>query len=85
MWLYRYDWNQCPSITAMQINLDLATLLEKNNQLSMRYIDNNGSITEKFPYNPNGSFKGITSVSSKSGNVLIVRRKRTKKFCQQML
>ena len=33
MWLYRYDWNQCPSITAMQINSDLATLLEKNNQL----------------------------------------------------
>ena len=33
MWLYRYDWNQCPSITARQINLDLATLLEKNNHL----------------------------------------------------
>jgi len=33
IWLYRYDWDQCPSITARQINLDLATLLEKNNHL----------------------------------------------------
>ena len=33
IWLYRYDWNQCPSITATQINLDLATLLKKNNHL----------------------------------------------------
>ena len=33
MWLYRHDWNQCPSITAIQINSDLAILLEKNNHL----------------------------------------------------
>ena len=39
MWLYRYDWNQCPSITAMQINSDLATLLEKNNQLKSENQD----------------------------------------------
>jgi len=38
MWLYRYDWNQCPSITARQINLDLATLLEKNNHLESLII-----------------------------------------------
>ena len=38
MWLYRYDWNQCPSITAMQINSDLATLLEKNNHLESLII-----------------------------------------------
>jgi phosphoribosylformylglycinamidine synthase len=56
----------------MQINNIDFSILEKNNQLSMRYIDNNGSITEKFPYNPNGSFKGITSVSSKSGNILMM-------------
>ena len=33
MWLYRHDWNQCPSITAIQINSDLTILLEKNNHL----------------------------------------------------
>ena len=38
MWLYRYDWNQCPSITAMQINSDLATLLEKNKHLESLII-----------------------------------------------
>ena len=38
MWLYRYDWNQCPSVTAMQINLDLVTLLEKNNHLESMII-----------------------------------------------
>ena len=38
MWLYRYDWNQCPSITARQINSDLATLLEKNNHLESLII-----------------------------------------------
>ena len=38
MWLYRYDWNQCPSITAKQINSDLAILLEKNNHLESLII-----------------------------------------------
>ena len=38
MWLYRYDWDQCPSITARQINLDLAILLEKNNHLESLII-----------------------------------------------
>ena len=38
MWLYRYDWNQCPSITAIQINSDLAILLEKNNHLKSLII-----------------------------------------------
>ncbi|CAI6307266.1 unnamed protein product [Periconia digitata] len=38
--------------------------------VSMRYVDNYGNATEKYPYNPNGSPQGITGVRSKDGRVL---------------
>ncbi|KAL1597040.1 phosphoribosylformylglycinamidine synthase [Paraconiothyrium brasiliense] len=38
--------------------------------VAMRYVDNYGKVTEKYPYNPNGSPKGITAVRSKDGRVL---------------
>ena len=38
MWFYRYDWDQCPSITALQMSSDIATLLENNNHLESLII-----------------------------------------------
>lgn len=38
--------------------------------VSLRYVDNYGKATEKYPYNPNGSPQGITGVRSKDGRVL---------------
>ncbi|KAK7205556.1 CobB/CobQ-like glutamine amidotransferase domain-containing protein [Myxozyma melibiosi] len=36
----------------------------------VRYVDNYGKITEKYPYNPNGSPGGITGVRNQNGRVL---------------
>lgn len=36
----------------------------------IRYVDNKGSVTEVYPYNPNGSPNGITGISSENGRVL---------------
>ncbi|KAF2269496.1 phosphoribosylformylglycinamidine synthase [Lojkania enalia] len=38
--------------------------------VSVRYIDNYGTPTENYPFNPNGSPQGITGVRSKDGRVL---------------
>ncbi|ORY03303.1 phosphoribosylformylglycinamidine synthase [Clohesyomyces aquaticus] len=38
--------------------------------VSLRYIDNYGTPTEQYPFNPNGSPQGITGVRSKDGRVL---------------
>ncbi|KAF2192086.1 phosphoribosylformylglycinamidine synthase [Zopfia rhizophila CBS 207.26] len=38
--------------------------------VSFRYIDNLGTPTERYPFNPNGSPQGITGVRSKDGRVL---------------
>ncbi|KAF9737259.1 hypothetical protein PMIN06_000916 [Paraphaeosphaeria minitans] len=38
--------------------------------VAMRYVDNYGTVTEKYPYNPNGSPMGITAVRSRDGKVL---------------
>ena len=46
--------------------------LHDNNKICMNYIDDYGSITENYPCNPNGSYKGIAGVSSSSGNVTLM-------------
>ncbi|KAF2091061.1 phosphoribosylformylglycinamidine synthase [Saccharata proteae CBS 121410] len=38
--------------------------------VSMRYVDNYGKPTERYPFNPNGSPQGITGVRSPDGRVL---------------
>ncbi len=41
-----------------------------NNQTALQYIDpENGDITEKYPYNPNGSFRGIAGICDPSGRI----------------
>ena len=44
----------------------------KNNQVNMRYIDNYGKITERYPQNPNGAVEGITGLTANNGRVQIL-------------
>jgi len=46
--------------------------------VAMRFIDNKGAVTESYPYNPNGSPQGITSVTTPDGrfNVLMPHAER---------
>jgi phosphoribosylformylglycinamidine synthase len=43
-------------------------LLEEGG-VSLRYVDNRGQPTERYPYNPNGSPAGIAGVCSADGRV----------------
>ncbi|GAW25447.1 putative phosphoribosylformylglycinamidine synthase [Rosellinia necatrix] len=36
----------------------------------LRYVDNSGEVTERYPFNPNGSPHGIAGVTSRDGRVL---------------
>jgi len=40
--------------------------------LSLQYVDNLGDKTENYPYNPNGSVQGITSLCSEDGRFTIM-------------
>lgn len=41
-------------------------------QVALRYVDNYGAVTTRYPANPNGSPEGIAGVSSESGRVTIM-------------
>jgi len=47
----------------------LQQILEQN-LAPIRFIDHTGKVTEQYPYNPNGSFKGITALCSPDGRHL---------------
>ena len=53
--------------------------------VAMRYIDNKGHATETYPYNPNGSPQGITSVTTPDGRftVLMPHAERVFRTVQQ--
>jgi phosphoribosylformylglycinamidine synthase len=38
----------------------------------LRYVDNTGTVTERYPANPNGSPQGIAGVASRDGRVLAI-------------
>jgi len=40
--------------------------------VAMRFIDNKGAATEAYPYNPNGSPQGITSVTTPDGRFSVL-------------
>jgi len=44
--------------------------LELHGLASIRYIDNGGNHTDRYPYNPNGSPGGVTGVRNMNGRVL---------------
>jgi phosphoribosylformylglycinamidine synthase len=53
--------------------------------VAMRYVDNQGKLTEAYPYNPNGSPQGITSVTTADGrfSVLMPHAERVFRSVQQ--
>ena len=40
--------------------------------MSVRYVDNYGNPTERYPLNPNGSAEGITGLTTTDGRVTIM-------------
>jgi phosphoribosylformylglycinamidine synthase len=40
--------------------------------VAMRFVDNKGGATETYPYNPNGSPQGITSVTTPDGRFTVM-------------
>lgn len=40
--------------------------------VAMRFVDNNGNATERYPQNPNGSAEGITALTTTDGRVTIM-------------
>lgn len=43
---------------------------QQQNLCVLRFVDNNGKVTERYPFNPNGSPQGICGVRSPDGRVL---------------
>ena len=46
--------------------------IEQNNYVCLRFVDNCGIATERYPYNPNGSVEGVTGLTSEDGRVTIM-------------
>ncbi|PPI88932.1 phosphoribosylformylglycinamidine synthase [Candidatus Pantoea edessiphila] len=46
--------------------------LENKNLVVLKFVDNFGKATEIYPANPNGSIRGITSVTNENGRVTIM-------------
>lgn len=49
-----------------------AEQLGENELIALRYVDNRGDVTTRYPYNPNGSEAGITGVTTRDGRVTIM-------------
>ncbi|SDS85204.1 phosphoribosylformylglycinamidine synthase [Halopseudomonas xinjiangensis] len=45
---------------------------EASNSVAVRFIDNRGRMTERYPANPNGSPRGITGLTTRDGRVTII-------------
>jgi phosphoribosylformylglycinamidine synthase len=43
-----------------------------NALVAMRFVDNQGTATERYPFNPNGSPEGITSVTTPDGRFTVL-------------
>ncbi len=59
--------------------------LDRNGRVALRFVDHQGSVTEHYPENPNGSPAGVTGVSSDDGRVLIVMPHPERVFRTQQL
>ena len=46
--------------------------LKKHHQISINYINNSLQVTEKYPYNPNGSLEGIAGFCNEDGRITIM-------------
>ncbi|MET0988571.1 MAG: phosphoribosylformylglycinamidine synthase [Steroidobacteraceae bacterium] len=46
--------------------------LEAERLISLRFVDNHGKVTERYPANPNGSPRGIGGITTPDGRVLLL-------------
>lgn len=53
-------------------NEDALVQTDMSGTVALRFIDNHGKVTERYPANPNGSPRGITGLSSQDGRVTIM-------------
>lgn len=44
--------------------------LEQRGQVAFRYVDASGKATEEWPFNPNGSARGVAGLTDRTGNIL---------------
>ena len=44
--------------------------IEKENLVALRYVDDNGKLTQKYPENPNGSLQAIAGICDTTGRIL---------------
>jgi len=51
---------------------DAAQLAAAEPLVSLRFVDNRGATTERYPYNPNGSPRGITGLTTADGRFTIL-------------
>lgn len=49
-----------------------ADQLSDSELIALRYVDNRGEVTTRYPWNPNGSEGGITGVTTRDGRVTIL-------------
>jgi phosphoribosylformylglycinamidine synthase len=54
-----------------QASEELASL-EEQGRVALRYVDNRGLVTDRYPSNPNGSPRGVTGVTTHDGRVTIL-------------
>ena len=52
-------------------NLDLLERLESAGQIVARYVDPNGKPTVEWPFNPNGSPRGVAGICDPSGRLAV--------------
>ncbi len=48
------------------------TVAEAGAPVSLRYVDNHGAVTERYPLNPNGSIDGVTGLCNEDGRFNIM-------------
>ena len=67
------------AVNAVENSLDAVA-----NLVTLRFVNNNGVITEQYPYNPNGSMQGITGLTTADGrfNVLMPHPERVFRISQ---
>ena len=64
--------SQIPIVVAHGEGRILKAPMKEHSYAVMRYIDNRGNMTEKYPHNPNGSKYGLTAFTNKDGRFTIM-------------
>ena len=54
------------------LNQEHLNQVQESGLVAVRFVDNRGAVTERYPYNPNGSPFGITGLTSRDGRVTIM-------------